>query len=101
MRILGHVAGTSFRPVPCRDAFRRAPDPSPVTLEAEPNNKFDEHAIKVILDGHHVGYIGSPSTSKLGTTPNTKFHAHKALWDSAILTRNDIGEYRVVIGRDD
>lgn len=39
--------------------------PEKVQLEPEPDNAFDPNAIKVIVDGEHVGYIKSGSCAHL------------------------------------
>lgn len=36
------------------DQFKK----SPVTLVPEPNNEYDPNAVKVLINGIHVGYIG-------------------------------------------
>lgn len=36
-----------------------------VTFEEEPTNQYDPKAIKVIADGHHIGYIKKGSTTHL------------------------------------
>lgn len=36
-----------------------------ITFEEEPTNEVDPDAIKIIIDGYHVGYVKKGSTSKL------------------------------------
>src|SRR5438105_2222131 len=36
---------------------RDIPAGEPLTVEREPNNKFDRNALKVVIRGQHVGYI--------------------------------------------
>ena len=43
----------------CMSAIRSA------TLEAEPDNKYDSNAIKVKVNGAHVGYIPARMATRL------------------------------------
>ena len=56
------VAGVSFRPgYPdnLTSLVDRYPDGQviPVVLEREPSNPYDERAVKVLIEGEHVGYV--------------------------------------------
>lgn len=51
------VAGVSYRGEKARKALRLAEDGELVYLYAEPDNKFDSSAVKVVLDDVHIGYI--------------------------------------------
>lgn len=49
-----------------------------ISFEDEPTNPYDPNAIKVLIDGHHVGYIKKGSTSrfrKLRDMPDFKVEA--------------------------
>lgn len=64
-----NIAGITFR----REAFDRVTEEHnplkdfEVALEREPDNQYDANAIKVLVDGIHLGYI--PATSALGLAP--------------------------------
>lgn len=47
------------------NVYRYFFDPSKVELVPEPENPYDKNAIKVIIDGEHVGYIKAGSCSHL------------------------------------
>ncbi len=47
------VAGTSFR----QESVSKVVMGASCHLEPEPGNKFDSNALKVIVDGEHIGYI--------------------------------------------
>ncbi len=60
-----HVAGVKFRPGAAEqiDALQER---TAVRLEPEPMNRFDPHAIKVMLAGVHVGYVPAFKSFKVG-----------------------------------
>lgn len=47
------------------NVYRYFFDPSKVELVPEPENPYDKNAIKVVIDGEHVGYIKAGSCSHL------------------------------------
>lgn len=53
------MVGANFRPQEARDAVRSLSlsDGELLTLEPEPNNQYDMFAVKVLLDGLHLGYL--------------------------------------------
>lgn len=51
------VSGISHRGDKARKALRLADDGAFVYLYAEPDNKFDSSAVKVVLGDVHIGYI--------------------------------------------
>lgn len=57
------VAGVTFRPDYPQNIFNIAklqvhsPVPVLAVLEREPENEVDEHAIKVLVNKEHVGYV--------------------------------------------
>jgi hypothetical protein len=55
MKLAFEVAGVRYR----QEAFETAQvkKGDVVELQPEPTNKFDANAIKVVKDGHHIGYI--------------------------------------------
>ena len=50
-------AGLKFRPAPARAHWESLDDGAELTLEAEPSNKYDRYAVKLISGEHHVGYV--------------------------------------------
>ena len=49
------VAGTTFRAAAVEAVLKEGV--RDVVLEAEPTNRFDKNAVKVLVNGHHVGYV--------------------------------------------
>lgn len=43
----------------CKKVYRYRYISKPIELVPEPTNKHDSNAIKVLINGHHVGYIGA------------------------------------------
>lgn len=43
----------------CKKIYRYRYINKPIELVPEPTNKHDSNAIKVLINGHHVGYIGA------------------------------------------
>lgn len=41
-------------------------DSDDVTLEPEPDNEFDQNAIKIVLDGYLLGYISKTQNELVG-----------------------------------
>ena len=58
-----------------------------ITLEREPNNKYDPNAIKVMADGKQIGYIGKDYSSLLAPMIDNEFRKFSA-------TLKDCGEYK-------
>lgn len=52
--------GAQFRPSEAKDLIRSLTIGDEVQLEREPDNAYDEWAIKVLKDGVHIGYIEAP-----------------------------------------
>lgn len=57
-----YIAGARFRR-PASEAVLHLPVGAELALEAEPSNKFDPNAVKVLLNGIHVGFIPNDGTS--------------------------------------
>ena len=55
--MLSLVHGVSFRQEACLRAYRTESKKPKCWLEAEPDNVHDCHAVKVFVNGEHVGYI--------------------------------------------
>ena len=50
------VAGVSYREIAIRQLIND-PCAKTVTLEADPGNQYDSNAIKVKVNGVHIGYV--------------------------------------------
>lgn len=57
MQIFCTLAGASFRPAEAKDILRELQPGDCVTLEPEPENPYDDHAIQVLYDDVHLGFI--------------------------------------------
>lgn len=51
------VNGANFRPKETKEIIRTLEVNDTLDLEREPDNLHDEHAIKVLYEGTHIGYI--------------------------------------------
>ena len=58
-----------------------------ITLEREPDNKYDPNAIKVLADGKQIGYIGKDYSSLLAPMIDNEFRKFNA-------KLKDCGEYK-------
>ena len=67
-----YLAGVQFRPDAAKVAWRAKPDEE-VDFFAEPSNKFDSLAIKVLWKGEHIGYI--PAKTDLQFNMHHKHYA--------------------------
>lgn len=54
-----YVAGVKYRPFSVINELKTG---SPVTLQAEPTNQYDENAIKVLSNNDLIGYIPKKHT---------------------------------------
>ena len=59
------VVGVRYRDEQTIKNYKAAPLPVEVTLVPEPDNPHDPHAIKVLLDDEHIGYIAKSQTGKI------------------------------------
>ena len=50
-------AGWKFRPQEAREHWFAMKDGDELTLDAEPSNKYDPHAVKLMSGDVHVGYV--------------------------------------------
>lgn len=56
------IVGMHFREregVPAKSIVANFIPPVELTLEREPENRFDAYAIKALYNGHHIGYVES------------------------------------------
>jgi hypothetical protein len=61
MQIICTLAGAQFRPAEAKEALRTAGIGDVVSLEPDPENEYDPQAVKVIFNGHHIGFIPKQS----------------------------------------
>ena len=52
-----HLAGNKFRPAPARDWWAGLPEDTELDLAPDPANQYDEHAVKVMNAGTHMGFV--------------------------------------------
>jgi hypothetical protein len=57
MQIITTLAGASFRPAEAKDILRGLSVGDFLDLEAEPDNRFDSNAVKLLYAGEHLGYV--------------------------------------------
>lgn len=61
MEVFVNLVGVSFRPKEAKEIVKHLTreDGTSLSLEAEPNNAYDDRAVKVIHDpsGLHIGYL--------------------------------------------
>ena len=57
MQIITTLAGANFRPAEAKEIVRQLSVGNHLDLEAEPDNKYDPNAVKVVLEGEHLGYV--------------------------------------------
>ena len=52
-----YIAGAKFRPQAEQIHLAGIKDGAELSLNPEPTNKYDPHAVQVTHEGHHVGYV--------------------------------------------
>jgi len=57
MKITCPLVGASFRESEDRDALRAASIGTICDLQADPENEYDNTAVAVYIDSHHIGFI--------------------------------------------
>lgn len=59
MKFQAELRGAQFRPAECKEHLKSLADQEDVVLELErdPNNEYDEFAIKLIHEGHFLGFV--------------------------------------------
>lgn len=63
------VVGLYYRPAAARVAVEELSPGDTLRLEPDPDNKFDEYAIKVFSGDIHIGYIPSRLAAYLDPPP--------------------------------
>lgn len=58
------IVGTKFRPKSAQEIAHNLRPGDEVQLVPEPENPYDENAIKVLAEGEHIGYVRA-ATAKL------------------------------------
>ena len=61
------VAGTTFRAASVKTVLEEGVRDA--TLEPEPTNRFDPNAVKVLVNGRHVGYVPATRAASVRTGP--------------------------------
>lgn len=61
MQIMCELAGAAFRPAEAKAELRAAVVGTTVSLEPDPENEYDPSAVKVMLNGHHIGFVARGS----------------------------------------
>lgn len=63
------IAGTKFRPIDAQIAAQKLKPGTPLVLEAEPHNPYDDHAVKVYAPYQgsdlFIGYVPKRANNKL------------------------------------
>lgn len=66
MQIICTLAGAQFRPTEAKDVLRTSAQiDTIVTLEPDGDNEYDPQAVRVILYGHHIGFIPKASNGPI------------------------------------
>lgn len=60
-----YIAGVKFRPG-AQEHLDRLTDGVELSLEAEPTNRYDPNAVKVLHDGVHLGYVPRELAESVG-----------------------------------
>jgi hypothetical protein len=67
MNFKAPIVGTKFREAEVVKLLDGAPKGVDMQLVLEPDNKFDQHAVKVMYVGEHVGYVPKTISNTVGT----------------------------------
>lgn len=82
MQLNAQMVGANFRPAKAREIVKNLfIGETDLTLEPEPDNPYDDHAVKVMYQGEHIGYIERSNNSAL----------HEALVDGSEASVEIIG----------
>jgi hypothetical protein len=65
MKFESFLAGANFRPRDARDIVRDLGVGDELTLVRDKKNEYDANAIKVMYDGHHLGFIERDTAARL------------------------------------
>lgn len=67
MKFQAELRGAQFRPAECKEHLKSLADQEDVVLELErdPNNEYDEFAIKLIHDGFFLGFVQKDVAEKI------------------------------------
>ncbi len=61
------LRGSKFRPMEAQAVVARLETDEAVELEREPDNPYDENAIKVIAHGEHIGYVAKEDAVEIAS----------------------------------
>jgi len=67
MQVFSPVVGVSFRGQPARDMVKSLTpeDGHKLSLLADPDNEYDDHAVKVMLGEVHVGFLARENNTQV------------------------------------
>lgn len=65
MQIICTLAGASFRPAASKEVLRTAEPGDEVILEPDADNEYDPRAVRVMLEGEHIGFIPRDSNGPI------------------------------------
>jgi hypothetical protein len=65
LTITAPIRGNHFRPASAKTVYNELEWDEELSLEPEPENQYDENAIKVLARGEHVGYVGKEFAAEL------------------------------------
>lgn len=60
------IVGAYYRPQVAKSILYNSDKGDVVTLYRDKENEFDSNAVKVVIKGHHVGYLGSSDAAVYG-----------------------------------
>lgn len=65
MEITTALVGNNFRPLTAQVALSQLQIGDTIRLEREPDNAYDENAIKCMVDNEHVGFVAKTEAAVL------------------------------------
>lgn len=61
------LAGAKFRPAEAKEVIRGLAPNDKLTLEREPDNEYDEFAVRILKDGVFIGYVPKEVSEEVST----------------------------------
>ena len=77
------LRGINFRPIETQVYALNMSEGQDVSLEREPDNKYDENAIKVIAEDHFIGYVAKEVAEDLAPILDAGDSYHGFILDMA------------------
>ena len=65
MQIITTLMGANFRPASAKEILREAAIGQYLDLEPDPENEYDATAVKILIDGEHVGFIAAKDNKRV------------------------------------